>query len=57
MSYTYTQLKDAIQNYTDNNETSFVSNLDRFIKNAEQRIFTTVDLEFFRKCKRSDDIR
>jgi|TARA_E500000318_G_C3560030_1_gene212973 hypothetical protein len=49
MSYTYTQLKDAIQNYTDNNETTFVANLDRFIKNAEQRIFTTVDLEFFRK--------
>ena len=34
MSYTYTQLKDAIQNYTDNNETTFVANLDRFIKNA-----------------------
>ena len=49
MSYTYTQLKDAIQNYTDNNETTFVANLDRFIKNAEQRIFTTVDLESFRK--------
>ena len=49
MSYTYTQLKEAIQNYTDNNETSFVSYFDRFIKNAEQRIFTTVDLEFFRK--------
>lgn len=32
MSYTYTQLKSAIQNYVDNNETTFVSNLDRFIK-------------------------
>ena len=49
MSYTYTQLKSSIQEYTDNNETSFVSNLDRFIKSAEQRIFSTVDLEYFRK--------
>ena len=49
MSYTYTQLKSSIQDYTDNNETSFVSNLDRFIKSTEQRIFSTVDLEFFRK--------
>jgi len=48
MSYTYTQLKSSIQEYTDNNETSFVSNLDRFIKSAEQRIFSTVDLEYFR---------
>jgi hypothetical protein len=49
MSYTYTQLKSSIQEYTDNNETSFVSNLDRFIEAAEQRIFSTVDLEYFRK--------
>ncbi len=49
MSYTYTQLKSSIQEYTDNNETSFVSNLDRFIESAEQRIFSTVDLEYFRK--------
>ena len=49
MSYTYTQLKSSIQEYTDNNETSFVSNLNRFIESAEQRIFSTVDLEYFRK--------
>ena len=49
MSYTYTQLKSSIQEYTDNNETSFVSNLNRFIEAAEQRIFSTVDLEYFRK--------
>jgi len=49
MSYTYTQLKSAIQDYVDNNETTFVSNLDRFIKSAEERIFTSVDLELFRK--------
>ena len=49
MSYTYTQLKNAIQDYTDNNETSFISNLDRFVESAEERIFTSVDLELFRK--------
>ena len=45
MSYTYTQLKDAIQNYTDNTETTFVATLDTFIKTVEDRILTSVDLE------------
>ena len=49
MSYTFTELKTAIQDYTENTETSFVTNLPTFIKNAEQRIFKLVDLEFFRK--------
>jgi len=49
MSYTLTELKTAIQDYTENTETSFVTNLPTFIKNAEQRIFKLVDLEFFRK--------
>ena len=49
MSYTYAQLKTAIQDYTENTETSFVTNLPTFIKNAEQRIFKLVDLELFRK--------
>jgi len=49
MAFTYAQLKTAIQDYTENTETSFVTNLPTFIKNAEQRIFKLVDLEFFRK--------
>jgi len=49
MSYTYAELKTAIQDYTENTETSFVTNLPTFIKNAEQRIFKLVDLELFRK--------
>ena len=49
MSYTYAELKTAIKDYTENTETSFVTNLPTFIKNAEQRIFKLVDLEFFRK--------
>jgi hypothetical protein len=48
MSYTLATLKSAIQDYTDNTETSFVSNNDLFIKNAEERIFKTVQLTEFR---------
>tara|TARA_R100000455_G_C6271437_1_gene127664 strand:- start:327 stop:1178 length:852 start_codon:yes stop_codon:yes gene_type:complete len=49
MSYTYTELKAAVKDYTENQESSFVSHLDDFIKSAEERIFKTVDLEYFRK--------
>ena len=49
MSFTYTQLQDAIQDFTENTETSFVNNLPVFIRSAEDRIFTLVDLELFRK--------
>ena len=49
MSFTYTQLQTAIQDFAENTETSFVSNLPIFIRSAEDRIFTLVDLELFRK--------
>jgi hypothetical protein len=49
MSFTYSSLKTAIQNYVDNTETSFVSNLDNFIKTAEQTILNSIDLQYFRK--------
>tara|TARA_R100000353_G_scaffold125639_1_gene89221 strand:+ start:500 stop:1144 length:645 start_codon:yes stop_codon:yes gene_type:complete len=49
MSFTHTELKTAIQDYVENDETSFVSNLDNFIKTAEERILKLVDLEYFRK--------
>ena len=49
MNYTYTTLKNAIKDYTDNQETVFVSQLDNFIKTAEERLFKSVDLEVFRK--------
>ncbi len=49
MSFTYTQLQTAIQDFTENTETSFVANLPIFIRGAEDRIFTLVDLELFRK--------
>jgi|TARA_R100001079_G_scaffold81913_1_gene45310 hypothetical protein len=49
MSFTFAQLKTAIQDYTDNSETTFVNHLSDFIKAAEERIFKNVDLEIFRK--------
>ena len=49
MSFTYTTLKSAIKDYTENQETTFVAHLVDFIKSAEERIFKSVDLEFFRK--------
>ena len=49
MSYTYSQLKQAIQDYTENTETTFVNNLDNFIQSAEEQIFKAVNLEVFRK--------
>jgi len=45
----YTQLKTAIQEYTQNTETSFVSNIDTFIGQAEERIFYDVDIPDFHK--------
>ena len=49
MSFTLATLKTAIQDYTDNSETSFVTNLPNFIKGAEEKIFKSVDLDYFRK--------
>jgi hypothetical protein len=49
MSFTYAQLKQAIQDYTENDETSFVSNLPLFIRTAEERILKNVQLSLFRK--------
>jgi len=49
MSFTFAQLKTAIQDFAENTETSFVTNLPVFIRAAEERIFKLVDLENFRK--------
>ena len=49
MSFTYAQLKQAIQDYAENDETSFVSNIPIFIRAAEERILKNVQLNFFRK--------
>jgi hypothetical protein len=49
MSFTYSQLKNAVQDYAENDESTFVSNLPIFIKNTEERILKNIQLTFFRK--------
>jgi hypothetical protein len=49
MSFTYAQLKQAIQDYTQNTETTFVNNLPVFIRIAEERILKSVQLSLFQK--------
>jgi hypothetical protein len=49
MSFTYAQLKQAIQDYTENDETTSVNNLPLFIRAAEERILKNVQLSLFRK--------
>ena len=49
MAWTFTTLKSAIQDYTENTETSFVSNLTNIIVQAENRIIKSVELPNFRK--------
>lgn len=49
MSFTFAQLKTALQDYTENTETTFVTNLPLFIRTAEERILKSVQLNLFRK--------
>jgi hypothetical protein len=49
MAFTYAQLKTAIQDYTENTESTFVTNLPVFIRLAEERILKQVQLSLFRK--------
>ena len=46
---TLSELKTLIQNYVENEETTFVNTLNDFIINAEDRIFDLVQLDYFRK--------
>ena len=49
MSWTYTSLKTAIQDYAESTETSFTTHLDDFIKSGEERILKAVQLDDFIK--------
>ena len=49
MSWTFTTLKSAIQDYTQNTESTFVSNLPTLIVQAENRIIKSLELPNFRK--------
>jgi len=45
----YTQLSQAIQDYCESTESSFVANIPVFVKAAEQRIYNSVQLPALRK--------
>ena len=49
MSFTYLQLKTAVQDYTENDETTFVNNVPLFIRLSEERILKNVQLNLFKK--------
>lgn len=49
MSMTYAQLSTAIQDYTENNEATFVANIPNFVRQTEEVVYTTVQLPVMRK--------
>lgn len=49
MSFTYTTLKNAVQDYVQNDETVFLSNLPLFIRMTEERILKNIQLSLFQK--------
>ena len=46
---TLTELKTLIQNYVENDETTFVDTLNDMIEIAEERLFELIQFDFFRK--------
>lgn len=49
MSFTYAQLKTAVEEWSEYSEDTFVSNIPLFIRLAEERILKNVQLSLFRK--------
>ena len=49
MSFTLTTLTQSIKDWTENDESTFTAEIPFFISNAEERIFKSVDLDYFRK--------
>jgi hypothetical protein len=49
MALTYAQLETAIQQYTQNTESTFIDNIPNFVQNTETLINNTVQLPAFRK--------
>jgi hypothetical protein len=45
----YVQLSQAIINYSENSEPLFVANIPRFVQEAEQRVYNTVQIPALRK--------
>jgi len=49
MAMNYVQLYQAIQDYSENTEPLFVANIPRFVQEAEQRVYNTVQIPALRK--------
>ena len=49
MSFTYAELKQAIKDYTEYEETTFVNNIPMFIRMSEERILKNIQLSLFRR--------
>ena len=49
MSFTFTTLRETVQNYTQNSETSFIANMGTFVELAEERILKSTQLNVFKK--------
>ena len=49
MSMNYVQLYQAIQDYSENTESLFVSNIPRFVQEAEERIYNSVQIPSLRR--------
>ena len=49
MSFTYTTLKQALQDYAESDETTYVTNIDFIIKQSEDRILKKIQLPNFKK--------
>ena len=52
----YGELKTAIQDYCQNSEASFVTNIPNFVKAAEDRVFLSVQMPAFWKSNSTMDI-
>jgi hypothetical protein len=50
----YAQLVTALQDYTEDNDPTFVANIPTFVQNAEERIYNTVQLPALRKNSTSN---
>jgi len=53
MTLTLTQINTAIQDYTDNDEATFVTNLPLFVRAAEEKILKSVRLNLFTKTSQA----
>ena len=45
----YTEITNAIKEYTDNTETTFVNNIPNFVRQTEERIYRSILIPELRK--------